>query len=686
MKEFTIDFENNQQLKVKTNYIAKQANGSVLVQKGETVVLAAVVMSKKDKEGLSFFPLSVEYREKTYAAGKIPGGFFKREGKPMDNEVLSSRKIDRPIRPLFPDWLKKEVQISVTVLSYDGVNPSDSLGIIAASTALMISDIPFDGPVSGIKLVMEDNKWFVNPQSSLDNCQAVINMAGKDKNVVMLEGELDEISEEKFLEGIDIASSYISKLSDFQRDIAREVGKEKLQPPEEKILIGEDDKNITDSIVEKRFNELYEKNIKKEKEDLLSEIKDEILSEYDEEDEKLPEIKKYIEDSFKKRVRDNILEKRLRADNRDPDQIRPISIEIGILPRVHGSAIFTRGETQAVVTTTLGTSYDEQIIDNLEGDNRKKFMLHYNFPPYSVGEIGFYRSVSRREIGHGHLAEISLSSVLPETSRFPYTIRIVSEITESNGSSSMATVCGSTLSLLDAGVPLKKPVAGIAMGLVTKNDDYVVLTDILGMEDHWGDMDLKVTGTKDGITAIQMDLKMEGLKRNIFADALKKAKVGRLSILDKITEVISEPRNEVSKYAPKIGIVNIKPEKIGSVIGSGGKTIKAIQEETASKIEIDDSGLIKIFGFDKEKVDLAKSYVNLLSTGPRKDSIYPGRVIRIEKYGMFIELAPGIKGLLHVSQMKDEKELNNFNIGDEITVKIVYANMREGKVNLTDKI
>ncbi len=685
MKEYNLVLNGNQTLNVRLNYLAKQANGTALLTMGETVVMASVVMSNKDEENLNFFPLSVEYREKTYAAGKIPGGFFKREGKPLENEVLSSREIDRPIRPLFPDWLKRQVQISVFVLSYDGINSPDTLGITAASLALMISDIPFDGPVVGVKLVNHNGEWLVNPDLSAVDMSNVINLSGKDANVLMLEGNLAEMNEAEFLKGLNTASEFIQKVSDFQRQIQNEVGKEKLKKPETTKTLDGEIINKLESAIKEKFYGIYEIDGKFNKGNYLNKIVDDFLVDYDEELHQM--IKHQADLIFQKLMRQKLLKDNIRMDNRKPEDIRPISIEIGVLPRAHGSAVFTRGETQALVSATLGTFYDEQIIDNLEGDERKRFMLHYNFPPFSVGEIGYYRSISRREIGHGHLAERSFYNLLPDEKEFPYTVRVVSEILESNGSSSMATVCGTSLALMQAGVPLKKPVAGVALGLVKEGEEYVILTDILGAEDHWGDMDLKVTGTYNGITAIQMDLKIEGISKEIFAKALDKAKAGREYILNKIVDVIPHANNELSKYAPKIKRIHVPEDKVGNVIGSGGKTIKAIQEQTGTTIRIEDHGEISVFGTDEKNFNLAISYIQTIGSGPKRGNKYTGKIVRIEAYGFFVELAPGLKGLLHRSQFKDnfDEVKNNYKLGDLIDVTVKSYEFRSGKIDLTQK-
>ncbi|MEN8264347.1 MAG: polyribonucleotide nucleotidyltransferase [Nitrospirota bacterium] len=676
-----------QPLYLETGKFAKQADGSVIVKYGDTIVLATAVAKKEARKDIDFFPLTVDYQEKAYAAGKIPGGFFKREGRPSEKEVLTSRLIDRPIRPIFPDGFYSETQGIVSVLSFGEENISDILGIIGVSAALSISDIPFDGPVGAVRIGILGDSFVVNPDlQEIDECDFSLVVAGTENAILMVEGGGLEIQESLLLEALEMAHNEIRKVVDLQKQLVSAVGKQKrtVTPPEldEKLMetvSGLSLERIKEAIV------IPDKMMRQEAlNGILSDVKDELNTEED-------DISKDIAFMFNKLekdlVRNTILQKGIRADGRKPDEVRPISADVGFLPRTHGSALFVRGETQALAVVTLGTADDEQRIDALEGDSKKSFMLHYNFPPFSVGEVKFLRSAGRREVGHGKLAERALTEALPSKEDFPYTIRIVSDILESNGSSSMATVCGGTLALMDAGVPIKAPVAGIAMGLIKEGEQTVVLTDILGLEDHLGDMDFKVTGTAEGITAFQMDVKISGVTREIMANALEQAKKGRLHILGKMAEVLQNPRENLAAYAPRIFTMKIKPDKIRDVIGTGGKVIRGIVEETGAKIDIDDSGTINIASVDEESAQKAIEIVKGIVADAEVGKNYKGKVKRIVDFGAFVEILPGKEGLLHISQIAEErieKVTDVLKEGEELLVKVIEID-KMGRIRLSRK-
>ena len=683
----------NKKLSLQTGILAKQADGSVVVKYGDTYVLCTVVSEKKAKEGFDFLPLTIDYQEKAYSAGKIPGGFFKREGKPTDREVLISRLIDRPLRPLFPEGFNYETQGIASVLSYGDENVADILSIIGVSAALTISDIPFNGPVGAVRVGMIDNQFIINPDIE-EAGKSVLNLvvAGTEEAVTMVEGGGAEIPERLLVEALIFAHEYIKKVVSLQKELQKIAGKTKRTF--ELKEINEEIKSYVKDFVSEKIDEAIYKKSKLERqqalEDILNQCIQTLISQRpsDEQNKDLSStIIKIFDEIVKNRMRENIVNKGIRADGRKPDEIRPISCEVGLLPRVHGSALFTRGETQALVATTLGTSEDEQKIDSLEGEIFKTFMLHYNFLPSSVGEVKPLRGPGRREIGHGYLAERALSYVMPSKEEFPYTIRVVSDILESNGSSSMATVCGATLSLMDAGVPIKAPVAGVAMGLIQSNDKTVILTDILGMEDHYGDMDFKVAGTDKGITAFQMDIKTCGINYEIFRKALEQARQARLYILKKMAEALPEPKKELSPYAPRIYTLQVRPEKIRDIIGTGGKVIKGIIEETGVKIDIDDKGVVKIASNDEPSANRAIEIIKGITQEAELGKIYMGKVTRIVDFGAFVEVLPGLEGLLHISQISDkriQKVSEVLKIGDKIPVKVIEID-EIGRIRLSRK-
>ncbi|MBF0344645.1 MAG: polyribonucleotide nucleotidyltransferase [Nitrospirae bacterium] len=679
---------NEKQLVLETGLMAKQADGAIVARYGDTVVLATAVANKHMVEGKDFFPLTVDYQEKAYAAGKIPGGFLKREGRPTEKEILTSRLIDRPIRPLFPKGFYAETQGIVSVLSYGEENIADVMGITAVSAALTISDIPFEGPVAAVRVGRLNGELVINPsQEEMDDLDLVLVVAGTDDAVIMVEGGSLEVSEDVMVAAIDRAHAEIKKIVELQKELRLLVGK-----PKREVIPPQTDESLADAVrqlvLEKmRVAVSIPGKMVRQKE--LDIIEDEAIKALcpDGDDKKVKEIANCFEELEKELVRGLILYENVRADGRHPDQIRDIRCLVGLLPRAHGSALFIRGETQALVAVTLGTSSDEQKVDSLEGDRYKSFMLHYNFPPFSVGEVKSLKSPGRREIGHGALAERSIKPIVPSPTEFPYTIRVVSDILESNGSSSMASVCGATLALMDGGVPIKKPVAGIAMGLIKEGDRVVVLTDILGLEDHLGDMDFKVAGTTEGITAFQMDVKIRGVSTSVLVDALEKARVGRLHILDKITQTIENPRGVLSPNAPRIFQMKIKAEKIKDVIGSGGKVIKGIIEETGVKIDINDDGMVTIASNDESSLVMAKAIIEGIIAEPEVGRIYTGKVKKIMDFGAFVEILPATDGLLHISQISEKrvnKVTDELKEGDEVLVKVIDID-RGGKIKLSMK-
>ena len=677
----------SKELSLSTGKMARQADGSVVAQYGDTIVLATAVSSKTPREGIDFFPLTMDYQEKTYSAGKIPGGFFKREGRPTEKEVLTSRLIDRPIRPLFPKGFNCETQGIVSVLSYGDENIADILGIVTISAALHISDIPFNGPVAAVRIGRISGTFVINPDlREIEECDCNLVVAGTEDAVAMVEGSVQEMSETDLLEAIDIAHNEIKKLCKLQNEFRAAAGKEKrvvIPPVKDETL-----KNTIKEISLEKIKSAIVIPDKMMRQAALDAILREVIDTLNTGEKDISrDIAGAFNDIEKNLVRDMILNDNIRADGRSPEQIRPISSEVGLLPRTHGSSFFTRGETQCLAVVTLGTSDDEQRIDSLDGETHKTFMLHYNFPPFSVGEVKPLRSPGRREIGHGILAERALSAVMPSKTEFPYTVRIVSDILESNGSSSMATVCGGTLALMDAGVPIKAPVAGIAMGLIKEGEKVVVLTDILGLEDHLGDMDFKVTGTENGITAFQMDTKIGGISREIMEKALEQARQGRLFILGKIRETLEAPRTDLAKHAPRIYTMQIKQDKIRDVIGTGGKIIRGIIEQTGVKINIDDSGLINIAAADGEAAQKAIDIINNITAEAELGKIYMGKVKRIMDFGAFVEIIPGTEGLVHISQLSDKrvaKVTDEVNEGDEILVKVIEID-KTGRIRLSRK-
>lgn len=690
----------NEIITVETGEVARQAGGSVLISKGDTTLLVTATRSKDVKEGQDFFPLTVDYIEKFYSTGKFPGGFIKRESKPSTEEVLISRLIDRPIRPLFPEGFFNGVHIVVNVISFDGVNMPEDIATVGVSFALGLSDIPFAGPVAGVTVGYINGEYVLNPKGEdRENTKIYLSVAGTKSAVTMVEAGSSEVTEEEMLGAIIFGHDNIKKLCEEQENILNELNIEKMEfvapVADEKVrnfldqYVGE----LKEAILVPGKLEKYEA-IDKLEESLLEVFKfnmaKEIMSRELTEEEKLAELigasktksldtlvkefKNYYHDLEKKIVRELIIFDKYRSDGRKIDEIRPLDAKVDILKMPHGSALFTRGETQALVTATLGSKEDEQIIDGIEGEYTKKFFLHYNFPPFSVGEAGFMRAPGRRELGHGNLAERALKAVMPSIDDFPYTVRVVSEITESNGSSSQASICGGSLALMAAGVPIKGTVAGIAMGLIKEGDDFTVLTDIQGLEDHLGDMDFKVAGTRDGITAIQMDIKIEGITREIMEIALKQAHSARMHIIDVMEKAIPEPRKELHANAPKIINLKISPNKIAALIGPAGKTIKAIIEETEVKIDVDDDGRVAIFGTDMDKMnralELVKQYTFIAEVG----QVFKGRVTKLAKFGAFVEVVPGTEGLLHISEISNKriKEVEEvLKVNDIVDVKVI---------------
>jgi polyribonucleotide nucleotidyltransferase len=671
-----------------TGRFAKQADGAVMVRYADTMVLATVVSSKETKEGQDFFPLQVEYREKTSAAGKIPGGFFKREGRPTEKEILSSRLIDRPIRPMFPEAYFNETQILVTVYSSDSQHDGDVLGACAASAALMVSDAPFDGPIAEVRVGRIDGKYVINPTyDELEHTEIDVTVAGTESSIVMVEGESLEISESDMLEALRIGHDAIKALCRAQIELARQVGRAKraVTPAQLPEGLAEDVKKLAATKLKELSQTVLTKDQRSEATAKVYEEVNLALA------EKYPEqsttIDGVIHDLEYHAMRSTILEQSKRLDGRGLTDIRPITCEIGLLPRTHGSALFTRGETQSLTTATLGTKLDEQVLEGLMAETTKRFMLHYNFPPFSVGEVGRVMGPGRREIGHGNLAERALKNLIPSETEFPYTIRVVSDILESNGSSSMATVCAGSLALFDAGVPVKQPIAGIAMGLVKEGDKVAILSDILGNEDHLGDMDFKVAGTKQGITAFQMDIKIQGITLEIIEKALSQAKEGRLHILNVMSQSIAEPRAELSQYAPRLQTIKIPVDMIGSLIGPGGKNIRQLVKDSGAEINVEDDGTVTVAAVQKESADKAMDYIRKLSELPEVGKVYQATVKKIMEFGAFVEILPGKEGLVHISQLdtkRVEKVDDLFKVGDSLEVKLMAIDS-EGRLSLSRK-
>ena len=686
IKKIELDFH-GRPLSIEVGRLAKQADGAALVRYGETVVLVTAVAARELKLDTDFFPLTVDYQEKTFAAGKIPGGFFKREGRPSEKEILTCRLIDRSIRPLFSEGLRCETQVIATVLSADRENDPDVVAMLGTSVALHVSDIPFNGPLAGLRVGRVDGRWVMNPtQSQLEQSDVDIFLSGSRDAIVMVEGGTQMVSEDEILEALFAGHAAIQPLIQIQEEIRREIGKPKRQVP-----LAELDRAVVRRVEElalTRLKQALEIPEKLERYKRIAEVKGEVvpqaLAEFP---EKQKDIKGAFDELKRNVFRGLVIHQERRIDGRGLQDIRPITCEIEVLPRTHGSALFTRGETQALVVTTLGTTSDEQRVDALLGEHFKKFMLHYNFPPFSVGEVKFLRGPGRREIGHGNLAERALVPVLPSEESFPYTIRIVSEILESNGSTSMATVCGGSLSLMDAGVPITAPVAGIAMGLIKEGEHVRVLSDILGDEDHLGDMDFKVAGTVQGVTSLQMDIKISGVNREIMRQALHQAKQGRLHILGVMNATLPAARTNVSGHAPRIITLKVKPDKIREIIGPGGKVIRGIIEATGVKMDVEDDGTVTIASVDEAASQKAVEMVQRIAAEAEVGKIYKGTVRKIVEFGAFVEILPGTDGLVHISQLAPERVRKVTDVlkeGDEVMVKVLEID-RQGKIRLSRK-
>lgn len=686
-KVFSMDWA-GRNLTVEIGQLAKQANGAVLVRYGDSVVLSSATASSEPKT-VDFFPLTVNYEERLYAVGKIPGGFIKREGRPSEKAILASRLIDRPIRPLFPDGFRNEVQVVSMVMSVDQDCSTEMAAMLGSSLALTVSDIPFEGPIAGVIVGRVDGKFVINPTvEQAEKSDMHLSVAGTKDAINMVEAGADEVPEEIMLEAIMFGHEEIKRLIAFQEEIAAEAGKEKME-----IVLFEVDKDIEAEVrglCETELVTAIQVHEKHAREDAIKEVKKAVLAKYEEkeaDDATLKQVKNVLDKLVKEEVRRLITVEKVRPDGRKVDEIRPLSSHVGILPRTHGSGLFTRGQTQALSICTLGALGDVQVLDGLDLEEEKRYMHHYNFPHFSVGETGPMRGPGRREIGHGALGERALLPVIPPESEFPYAIRVVSEVLESNGSTSQASICGSTLALMDAGVPIKAPVAGIAMGLVKSGEHYTILTDIQGMEDHLGDMDFKVAGTAKGVTALQMDIKIDGLSREILEEALVQAKKGRMQILEHLLTTISEPRQTLSAFAPKITSLHINPEKIGDVIGPSGKMVKKIIEETGVKIDIEQDGTVYISSTDQEMNDKAQKIIENLVREVEVGQIYLGKVKRIEKFGAFVEIFNGKDGLVHISELAEErvgKVEDVVKIGDEVLVKVTEID-KQGRVNLSRK-
>ncbi|EJG5138681.1 polyribonucleotide nucleotidyltransferase [Staphylococcus pseudintermedius] len=682
----------NQPLTIETGQLAKQANGAVLVRYGDTVVLSTATASKEPRDG-DFFPLTVNYEEKMYAAGKIPGGFKKREGRPGDEATLTARLIDRPIRPLFPDGYRHDVQIINTVLSADPNCSPEMAAMIGSSMALSVSDIPFQGPIAGVNVGYVDGEYVINPNlEQREKSRLDLEVAGHKDAVNMVEAGASEITEAEMLEAILFGHEEIKRLCAFQEEIIAH-----LQPEKREFIPEEKNQTLIDSVTQmtkdENLNGAIQTFDKQERDANLDAIKERILANFENEEDPenealLKEAGTIINTLIKDEVRRLIADEKIRPDGRKPDEIRPLSSEVGLLPRAHGSGLFTRGQTQALSVLTLGSISEYQIIDGLGEEEHKRFMHHYNFPNFSVGETGPVRAPGRREIGHGALGERALRYIIPDEKTFPYTVRIVSEVLESNGSSSQASICGSTLALMDAGVPIKAPVAGIAMGLVTREESYTILTDIQGMEDALGDMDFKVAGTTEGITAIQMDIKIDGLTKEVIEEALEQARKGRLAILEHMMQTIDQPRKELSAYAPKVEIMQIKPEKIRDVIGPGGKQINEIIDATGVKLDIEQDGTVFIGSTEQDMINQARAWIESIVREAEVGQVYDAKVKRIEKFGAFVELFPGKDALVHISQISNErinKVEDVLNMGDTLKVKVTEID-KQGRVNASHKV
>ena len=675
-QDATVELTGGKSLNFETGRIAKQAPGAALVKMGDVVVLATAVASPEPKEGIDFFPLTVDYREYTYAGGRIPGGFIKREGRPSEREILTSRQIDRPIRPLFPEGFRNETQVIALVLSADTENDPDVAAINAASCALALSDIPFNGPVGAVRVGLVDGQMIANPTyTEMRESKLNIMVVGTKDGIVMIESGAKEVTEDQVVDAIDFAHAEIKKICATISEFASSAGKAKRE-----VAAVEFDEKYYKDLQKKIGAQLADaldtkKYPKIESYTKVAELQKQLKAELPEDDEEAAaKLEKYYEILRERIFREQVTKQRVRPDRRQFDEIRTITIETGVLPRTHGSALFTRGETQALVTTTLGTSEDVQRIERYEGETKRSFMLHYNFPPFSVGEVGRMTGVGRREVGHGALAERAILAVLPEEGKWPYTMRVVSDILESNGSSSMASVCGAALSLMDAGVPIKAPVAGVAMGLVKEGDDYAILTDIAGAEDHYGDMDFKVAGTREGITALQMDIKIPGITGQIMREALEQARRGRMFILDKMHEALSAPRTSTSKFAPRIHTLQIPVDKIRDLIGPGGKVIRGIVEQTGAKIDIDDTGKVNIASADEAALNKALQMVGDITAVPEVGKTYLGKVVRLAEFGAFVEIFPGTDGLLHISEIAEHRVKDvrdELKEGDQVLVKVL---------------
>lgn len=686
-KVYTMDLAGSQ-LKVTIGKVAEQANGACLVQYGETVVLVTATSSSKPREGIDFFPLSVDYEEKMYAVGKIPGGFIKREGRPSEKATLSARLIDRPLRPLFPEGYRNDVHIVATVLSVDQDHSPEIASMIGSSIALCISDIPFDGPTGSVEVGFIDGKYVINPSEEERNKSLInLSLSGTESAIMMVEAGAQEVSESEMLEAILEGHEVIKEICSFIKEITNDIGKEKSDyevfKADEEIVskVKEYGQELLIDAIRQKDKVVRVEKTNAAKENIREHFKDLM-------EENANDIEAALEEIEVTEVRRGILEDERRPDDRKLTEIRPLSSEVGILPRTHGSGLFTRGQTQVLSIATLGAISEEQVIDGLGDDKPKRYIHHYNFPGFCVGDTKPSRSPGRREIGHGALAERALIPVIPDSETFPYTIRVVSEVLSSNGSSSQASICGSTLALMDAGVPIKAPVAGIAMGLIEENEIIKILTDIQGLEDHFGDMDFKVAGTRKGITAIQMDIKVEGIKKEILEVALERAKVARFEILDHIATTIEKPREELSKYAPIIHMISIDPERIGEVIGVGGKIINKIIEQTGVKIDIDDDGRISILSDDDNKAKEAISIIEDIVKDIEVGEVYTGKVKKIVKFGAFVEIKKGTEGLLHISEIAHERTKNVedvLKVGDTVEVKVIDISDETGKISLSRK-